>query len=243
MISSINNSVTGRVLLVDDEINILEAIKRYLEVEDLEVITATDGEMALEKYYSESPDLIVLDLMLPKMDGLEVCRTLRAENSAVYIIMLTAKNDDLDKMVGYAMGADSYVTKPFSPKVLVAKIKAALKRVSIQKKTVEVEKEIITIKELKLNNNKKNVKKNGQVIDLTGKEFEILWLLVSHPGQVFSRYQLLEKIWGHDFVGSSDTITVHIRRLREKIEDDASNPAYIKTVWGVGYKFETERED
>ena len=236
------NEENGKVLLVDDEVNIIEAIERYLVQEGLEVVKATDGEEALVKAREEEPDLIVLDLMLPKLDGLEVCRTLRTESS-VYIIMLTAKTDELDKMVGYAMGADSYVTKPFSPKVLVAKIKAALKRIGQQKESIKKEREVIVIDALEIDNKKKSVKIDEEKVELTGKEFEILWLFVSHPGHVFSRYELLEEIWGEDFVGDSDTVTVHIRRLREKIEENPSEPEYIKTVWGVGYKFEADNED
>ena len=231
-------SYTGKVLLVDDEENIIEAIKRYLTKENFEVITAIDGEMALKKAREEDPDLIVLDLMLPKMDGLEVCRTIRNE-STVYIIMLTAKTDEVDKMVGYAMGADSYITKPFSPKVLVAKIKNALKRIN-KYKEYELDQDIIKIKGIEINNNKKTVRIDEKNIELTGKEFDLLWLLASHQGQVFSRDQLLEKVRGENFINSNDKITVYIRRLREKIEEDASNPEFIKTVWGVGYKFEYE---
>ncbi len=235
-----NNSKTGKVLLVDDEVNIIEGIKRYLEQEGLEVLTATDGEMALKVARKEKPDLIVLDLMLPKIDGLEVCRILRGESS-VYIIMLTAKADEVDKMVGYAMGADSYVTKPFSSKVLVAKIKAALKRINLQNQNMNLHSSKVIFNNIEIDNKEKAVRKGEEEIELTGKEFDLLWFLASHPNQVFSRYRLLEEIWGDNFVGGADTITVHIRRLREKIENDPSNPKYIKTVWGVGYKFEADK--
>lgn len=232
----LKNNSSGKVLLVDDEKNIIEAISRYLEKEDIEVFKAFDGKEALEKARTKNPDLIVLDLMLPEIDGLEVCRTLRNESS-VYIIMLTAKTEELDKMVGYAMGADSYVTKPFSPKVLVAKIKAALKRIKSDNKNLNLKQERIKIKDLVINNNQKLVKKEDKAIELTGKEFDILWLLASNPDHVFSRYEILEEVWGEEAISDSDTVTVHIRRLREKIEVDPSEPDYIKTVWGVGYKF------
>ncbi len=232
----LKNNSSGKVLLVDDEKNIIEAISRYLEKEDIEVFKAFDGKEALEKARTKNPDLIVLDLMLPEIDGLEVCRTLRNESS-VYIIMLTAKTEELDKMVGYAMGADSYVTKPFSPKVLVAKIKAALKRIKSDNKNLNLKQERIQIKNLVINNNQKLVKKEDKAIELTGKEFDILWLLASNPDHVFSRYEILEEVWGEEAISDSDTVTVHIRRLREKIEVDPSEPDYIKTVWGVGYKF------
>ena len=232
----LKNNSSGKVLLVDDEKNIIEAISRYLEKEDIEVFKAFDGKEALEKARTKNPDLIVLDLMLPEIDGLEVCRTLRNESS-VYIIMLTAKTEELDKMVGYAMGADSYVTKPFSPKVLVAKIKAALKRIKSDNKNLNLKQERIQIKNLVIDNNQKLVKKEGKEINLTGKEFDILWLLSSNPDHVFSRYEILEEVWGEEVISDSDTVTVHIRRLREKIEVDPSEPDYIKTVWGVGYKF------
>ncbi|WP_027339108.1 response regulator transcription factor [Halonatronum saccharophilum] len=234
------NSKAGKVLLVDDEVNIIEGIKRYLEQEGLDVLTATDGEAALKLARQEKPDLIVLDLMLPKLDGLEVCRILRGESS-VYIIMLTAKADEVDKMVGYAMGADSYVTKPFSSKVLVAKIKAALKRINFQKQNMNLHSSKVSFDGIEIDNKEKIIRKDNKNIELTGKEFDLLWYLASHPNQVFSRYQLLEEIWGDNFVGGADTITVHIRRLREKIEEDPSNPNYIKTVWGVGYKFEANK--
>lgn len=234
--------MTNRVLLVDDEENIIDAIKKYLEQEDgIEIFTATDGKTALEISRKEKPDLIILDIMLPEIDGLNVCRTLRHESS-VYIIMLTAKTDDMDKMAGYAVGADSYVTKPFSPRILVAKINAALKRINRYRK-YEVDEDTIEINGMKINNRKKMVRIDGRVIDLTGKEFDLLWFLASHQNHVFNRYELMEEIWGDDFYGSSDTVTVHVRRLREKIEENPSKPKFIKTVWGVGYKFEFEEDD
>ncbi len=231
----LNDNSSGKVLLVDDEKNIIKAISRYLEKENIEVIKAFDGKEALKKARTKNPDLIVLDLMLPEVDGLEVCRTLRNESS-VYIIMLTAKTEELDKMVGYAMGADSYVTKPFSPKVLVAKIKAALKRIKSYDEDANSNQQKIKIKDLVIDNNQKLVKKEGEEIELTGKEFNILWLLASNPDHVFSRYEILEEVWGEEVISDSDTVTVHIRRLREKIESAPGEPDYIKTVWGVGYK-------
>ncbi len=231
----LKDNSAGKILLVDDEKNIIEAISRYLEKENIEVIKAFDGKEALKKARTKNPDLIVLDLMLPEVDGLEVCRTLRNESS-VYIIMLTAKTEELDKMVGYAMGADSYVTKPFSPKVLVAKIKAALKRIKSYDENSNSNQQKIKIKDLVIDNNQKLVKKEDKEIELTGKEFNILWLLASNSNHVFSRYEILEEVWGEEVISDSDTVTVHIRRLREKIESDPGEPDYIKTVWGVGYK-------
>ena len=231
----LNDNSSGKVLLVDDEKNIIKAISRYLEKENIEVIKAFDGKEALKKARTKNPDLIVLDLMLPEVDGLEVCRTLRNESS-VYIIMLTAKTEELDKMVGYAMGADSYVTKPFSPKVLVAKIKAALKRIKSYDENSNSNQQKIKIKDLVIDNNQKLVKKEDKEIELTGKEFNILWLLASNSNHVFSRYEILEEVWGEEVISDSDTVTVHIRRLREKIESAPGEPDYIKTVWGVGYK-------
>lgn len=182
---------------------------------------------------SEQPDLVVLDVMLPGKDGFEVCRELR-RTTAVPIIMLTARDDDVDKILGLELGADDYLTKPFNPRELVARIKAILRRMD---RINRLDTEVITRGRIQLDLDRHQVTAGGQAVDLTPKEFELLELLIKNPGRVFSREILLERLWGYDFFGGSKTIDVHIRRLREKVEEDPSSPTHILTVWGVGYKF------
>ena len=226
----------SRVLVVDDEPMVTEVVGRYLGREGFEVALAADGEKALSVAREWSPDLIVLDLMLPGIDGLEVCKTLRKE-SRVPIIMLTARGEETDRIVGLELGADDYVVKPFSPRELVARIKAVLRR-STATPVKYVEGDVIRFPAFTLNPRTRMVEVRGKVVDLTAKEFDLLLFLASSPGQVFTREQLLNDVWDYSYAADSSTVTVHVRRLREKIESEPMRPGFIKTVWGVGYKFE-----
>ncbi|WP_027339231.1 response regulator [Halonatronum saccharophilum] len=226
--------MSNKILVVDDEENIVQLIKFNLEKEGYEVIAAYDGEKALEEVDIEKPKLVILDLMLPKVDGLEVCRKIRGNNqySKLPIIMLTAKSEELDKVLGLEMGADDYVTKPFSPRELIARVKAILRRANTKNNT---KKSIVRVKDLQLDLDKYKVEIKGNELDLTPKEFDLMAIFLSHPGQVFSRDYLLQEIWGYDYHGDTRTVDVHIRRLRKKIEE-WSEDDYISTVRGVGYK-------
>jgi DNA-binding response OmpR family regulator len=225
--------VAEKILVVDDEATIVEFIRINLEKAGFEVVTAADGETALALATSEHPDLIVLDVMLPRRDGFEVCRELRRITSTP-IIMLTARDDDIDKILGLELGADDYMTKPFNPRELVARIKAILRRVD---RSAKSDGHVIVRGRVQLDLDRHQVTAGGRVVNLTPKEFELLELLMKNPGRVFSREVLLEQLWGYDFFGDSKTVDVHIRRLREKVEEDPSSPTHILTVWGVGYKF------
>jgi two-component system, OmpR family, response regulator ResD len=226
----------GRVLVVDDEPVVREVVERYLLRDGFEVATADDGDKALSIAQSWQPDLIVLDLMLPGRDGLEVCRVLRRE-SEVPIIILTARGEETDRIVGLELGADDYIVKPFSPRELVARIKAVLRR-SKSAGEPPSEGSIIRVNGLAINPRTRTADRSGTSLSLTAKEFDLLYFLASHPGQVFTREQLMDNVWDYTFAGETSTVTVHIRRLREKIEPDPLRPQFVKTVWGVGYKFE-----
>lgn len=233
------------ILVVDDEPTIVEVVQLYLDREGFRVMTAADGELALEAVAQQRPDLVVLDLMLPKIGGLEVCRRLRAADDAqgrppLPIIMLTARGDETDRVVGLELGADDYVTKPFLPRELVARVKAVLRRTQHvppvdQRSLTQTP---IAIGPLRIDPAARAVTLEGRPVTLTVREFDLLLFLTRHSGQVFSREQLLDQVWGFTFATDASTVTVHIRRLREKIEQDPANPQFIQTVWGVGYKFE-----
>lgn len=226
--------IMSKVLVVDDEKLIVKGIKFSLEQEGWEVDAAYDGEEALNLARTKSYDLMILDVMLPKFNGLEVCQQVR-EFSNIPIIMLTAKGEDMDKIMGLEYGADDYVTKPFNILELKARIKAILRRSSnIEKKQG---KKMIEVGELRLEVNSRRVFLNEKEINLTAKEFDMLELLANHPGKVYSRDQLLDTIWGYDYPGDVRTVDVHVRRLREKIEPNPGQPEYIHTKWGVGYYF------
>lgn len=230
-----------RILVVDDEPNIREVVELYLRREGFEVDTAADGAAALQALEGHRPDLIVLDLMLPLLNGMQLTRTLRESDYGVPIIMLTAKGEEDDRIAGLELGADDYVTKPFSPKELVARVKAVLRRANAAS-AGEAPVQPITIGQVTANPATRQVWVSDREIVLTAKEFDLLWFLMSHPGQVFTRDQVLDNVWGYDFFGDASTVTVHVRRLREKIETQPTKPAYILTVWGVGYKFTTGRD-
>ncbi|NOU75267.1 response regulator [Paenibacillus sp. LMG 31458] len=231
------------VLVVDDETNIIDVCTVYLQREGYQVISAASGDEAIRLWRLHNPQLIVLDLMMPGKNGWQVCEEIRNEQD-VPIIMLTALGDEMDRLMGLTMGADDYLTKPFSPRELVLRAKAILRRQ--QRGQAEAANGtgavtpayIMKFPGLELNVLHRSVRVNGKEIELTVKEFELLHLFVGHPEQVFSRNQLLSKVWDIDYYGDTTTVTVHIRRLREKIEPNPSQPRYIKTVWGIGYKFE-----
>ncbi len=231
------------ILVVDDERTIREVVRRYLELEGFAVTEAETGPQALSILQENRPDLIVLDIMLPGVDGFSITRRLRQTSDYsplsidgdIPIILLTARSNEVDRVSGLELGADDYVTKPFSPRELVARVKAVMRR-SI---AVEVESESpVEFGGLHLDPRSRSVSVAEKGVSLTAKEFDLLWFLMRHPRQVFKRQQLLDKVWGYEFYGDESTVTVHVRRLREKLEPNPSKPSYIQTVWGVGYKFE-----
>ncbi|HZE40759.1 MAG TPA: response regulator transcription factor [Stackebrandtia sp.] len=222
------------VLVVDDDPTVSDVVRRYLEHDGFRVTLAGDGMDALDRYRADHPDLVVLDLMLPRLPGIEVCRTLRME-SDVPIVMLTALGDETDRVAGLTVGADDYLAKPFSPRELVLRVRAVLRRASAGNDNGETQP--LVDGDLHLDPAARVVTKAGAELALTVREFDLLEFLLRHPGQAFSRSQLLENVWDWRF-GDQSTVTVHVRRLREKVEDDPAAPCRIVTVWGVGYRFE-----
>ena len=230
----------GRVLVVDDDKNICELLRLYLEKEGYGVILAHDGDEAVVKFRALKPDIILLDIMLPGIDGWQVCREIR-KNSNVPIIMITAKQETFDKVLGLELGADDYVVKPFDTKEVIARIKAVYRRVVQSSNEAEVKE--VKYDKLSVNMTRYELKVNGQVLDTPPKELELLFHLASNPNRVYTRDQLLDEVWGFEYYGDSRTIDVHVKRLREKLEH-VSDQWSLKTVWGVGYKFEvTENND
>jgi len=225
-----------RILVVEDEPSIAEVVGLYLQRAGYKVQTASDGKVATTILEKEIPDLVVLDLMLPEIDGLSLTRWLR-DRSDVPIIMLTARREEIDRIAGLEMGADDYVVKPFSPQELVSRVRAVLRRIKREQAPAESERPL-SFGDLVINALSRTVSVSGEDIPLTAKEFDMLHLLAQHPKQVYTREQLLDRIWGGAEYIDPGTVTVHIRRVREKIENDPSNPTRLVTVWGVGYKFE-----
>lgn len=226
----------NKILIAEDERPISDIIKFNLEKEGYEIMTAFDGKEALKKALENKPDLILLDIMLPLMDGFEICKRVR-EKSSVPIIFVTAKEEEVDKILGLELGADDYITKPFSIRELVARVKANVRRLDMNMSSDSEEKEVIKNKDLVIDFMKYEVQKRNEVLDLTVREFELLKFLARQKDQVFSREQLLERVWGYEYYGDIRTVDVTVRRLREKVEDDSSNPTYIMTKRGVGYYF------
>jgi len=228
-----------KILVVDDETYIVELVKFNLEKEGFQVIVAYDGLSAVDVVKSEKPDLIVLDIMLPNIDGLQVCRLLKQDPECftIPIIMLTAKGEEIDTVLGLEMGADDYIKKPFSPREMVARVKARLRALKILEAEKAIGKKTYVIKDLIVIPDKYEAFLGEEKLELTPKEFELLTLMISHPGKVFTREALLAKVWGYEFSGDTRTVDVHIRHLRQKINDDSSYPIYIETVRGVGYRF------
>jgi DNA-binding response OmpR family regulator len=231
------------IFIVDDEPTLRDVVRRYLEVDGYNVLEAETGTRALDMLENHHPDLILLDIMLPGVDGFSIIRSLR--NASAYaplqtdggipVIMLTSRSTEEDRITGFGLGVDDYVVKPFSPRELVARVKAVLRRANPDDAQEE---KPIRFGRLLVDPLRRTVEVEDENVALTAKEFDLLWLLVRHPQQVFTREQLLDKVWGYEFYGGESTVTVHIRRVREKIERDPSNPVYIQTVWGMGYKFE-----
>jgi DNA-binding response OmpR family regulator len=220
------------VLVVDDEPIVRDVVVRYLQHEGYETLEAGDGLRAQELLRTHEPSIVVLDLMLPGMDGLQLCQWIRAR-SELPVIMLTARVEEVDRIVGLELGADDYVTKPFSPRELAARVRTVLRRSS----PAAGSSGHVVHGDLELDAAAREVTKGGRQLRLTAKEFDLLWFLTSHPRRVFSRHQLMDLVWGYEPAFDTGTVTVHVRRLREKIEDDPSKPHHLETVWGVGYRF------
>ncbi len=226
-----------KILVIDDEDNVCEVVRLYLTKEGYDVLKAHDGLEGLQKVKKEKPDFIILDIMLPEMSGWEVCRRIR-ETYDVPIIMLTAKGDEVDRIMGLEMGADDYITKPFSPGELVARVRAILRRAQGDAK---LENEQLMFRNLHIDSSKRKALFNNKELILTPKEFDLLWFLANNPGRVFNREEILEKVWGYEYFGDGRTVDAHIKRLRKKLEDNPDSPQFIHTIWGVGYKFEEKQ--
>lgn len=228
------------ILVVDDERTIREVVRRYLELEGFLVQEAETGTQALEMLAANLPDLLVLDIMLPGIDGLAITRKLRNSlefaslTGEIPIVFLTARSEEIDRILGFEVGADDYLVKPFSPRELVARVKAVLRR-SLSNQSSETP---LSFGTMYIDPRSRSLTLKNENIVLTAKEFDLLWFLARHPQQVFSRSQLLDNVWGYEFYGDESTVTVHVRRLREKIETDPAKPTIIQTVWGIGYKFD-----
>ncbi len=223
----------NKILIADDDAHIAELIKLYFEKDGFTTVTANNGRTAVELFKSEAPSIVILDVMMPEMDGWQVCREIRRVSN-IPIIMLTAKGETFDKVLGLELGADDYMVKPFEPKELIARVKAVLRRSDTKETTAEKE---IVFPNLTINLSNYELKINGSIVEVPPKELELLYFLASNPNRVFTREQLLEEVWGFDYFGDSRTVDVHIKRLREKLEGVDAN-WQLKTVWGVGYKFE-----
>lgn len=226
------------ILVIDDEQNILDLISAYLRREGYRVLTAQDGVNGLKLAQSSRPDIVILDIMLPGMDGIDVLRELRRTSNA-YVIMLSAKSEETDRVVGLTLGADDYVTKPFSPRELVARVKAALRRLSAPTPTITAP-AVLEFRRLRVDAGRRQVWKDNQPVELTEVEFDILWVLARHRGLVLTRQQILSHVWGENYYGEERVVDVHIGKIRRKLEDDPDQPRFIVTVRGVGYRFDAE---
>ncbi|AEG60779.1 response regulator transcription factor [Desulforamulus ruminis] len=225
-----------RILIIEDELSIAELMRDYLEINGLSVDIEQNGQRGLQMAGEGGYDLVLLDLLLPGMDGFEICRQIRSKQD-IPILMVSAKQEEIDKIRGLGLGADDYVTKPFSPSELVARVKAHLSRYERLTGTREEEKDEIIIRNLIIDKSSRRVYRSGREVSMTSKEFNLLLLLASNPNRVFSKEDIFDRIWGMDSAGNMATVTVHIRKIREKIEIDPANPQYIETIWGVGYRF------
>ena len=230
--------MANKILVVDDDLNICELLNLYLENDGYVVYTANDGKEAVDVFKNKTPDLVLLDIMLPKMDGWQVCREIRKTSSAP-IIMLTAKGETFDKVLGLELGADDYVVKPFDTKEVMARVKAVLRRTKGDSETTEDKKKTVIYDNLEINIQNYEMKVKGVPVDTPPKELELIYHFASNPNRVYTRDQLLDEVWGFDYYGDSRTVDVHVKRLREKLEG-VSDKWCLKTVWGVGYKFETK---
>ena len=230
--------MSTKILVVDDDKNICELLKLYLENDGYTVYVANDGQAAVNTFHAKSPELVLLDIMLPKMDGWQVCREIRKVSSAP-IIMLTAKGETFDKVLGLELGADDYVTKPFDAKEVMARVKAVLRRTNGTPSEESNTKKVVTYDNLEINIVNYELKVKGEAVDTPPKELELIYNFAANPNRVYTRDQLLDEVWGFDYYGDSRTVDVHVKRLREKLEG-VSDKWSLKTVWGVGYKFETK---
>ncbi len=229
--------VSNPILIIEDDRDLSELIKIQLLDQNYEVEQEFDGTSGLASFNTKTYSLLILDVMLPGIDGFEICKKIRANDSKTPILMLTAKAEEIDKIMGLEFGADDYLTKPFSIRELTARVKALLRRSQLQNDDTPGINEAITFGELTIYPQKRSIELNGESFDLTSKEFDLLMLFASNPGRAYSRQELLDVVWGYQYSGYSHTVNSHINRLRSKIEEDPSNPTYIKTVWGVGYRF------
>lgn len=226
----------SKILIIEDEVAIAELQKDYLEINDFEVVIENDGVKGLEEALSQEFDLVILDLMLPGMDGYEICKNIRNEKN-IPIIIVSAKKDDIDKVRGLGLGADDYMTKPFSPSELVARVKAHLSRYERLISSTQKQNDMVEVRGIKIDKTARRVYINGEEKVFTTKEFDLLTFLAENPNRVFTKDELFREIWDMESIGDIATVTVHIKKIREKIEDDTSNPQYIETIWGVGYRF------
>lgn len=237
--------MTYRILVIEDNVDMAELVAMHLRDIDIEPVLCHDGDSGLARAEAEKFDLLILDLMLPGKDGIEICQHLRKRNDYTPILMLTAKSSELDRVLGLELGADDYLTKPFSIRELIARVKAILRRVDAMSEPVKQaddEAEVLLCGELAIDSDRRKVLLAGEDIILTAKEFDLLWYFAKNPGRVFSRLQLLDTIWGYGHDGYEHTVNSHINRLRAKIEKDPSQPQYVLTVWGVGYKFMEQQQ-
>ena len=226
------------ILLVEDDEDIADLLDLHLSDEGHEVDCVGDGDEALDRALDRAYDLIILDIMLPGRDGFDICRRIRQEKRQLPILMVTAKTEEIDKVLGLELGADDYITKPFSIREVMARVKAIFRRVEVDREEAADDGEApVELGDLVVDPQKRKVILNGETVDLTSKEFELLLLFVQHPGKAFSRQELLDEVWGYQYSGYSHTVNTHINRLRNKIEPAPSDPQYVKTVWGVGYRF------
>lgn len=234
----------NKILIIEDDPNIVDVIEIHVKDLGYRLDRAIDGKTGLKKALSKEYALIILDIMLPELDGLEVCKRIRAEQKFTPILMLTAKSFELDKVLGLELGADDYITKPFSIRELIARIKAILRRVEVEKEKNQLQSESIQLQygELSIDLEKHKVMVGEKNVDLTAKEFDLLALFAKNPGRIYKRENLLDLVWGYQYSGYDHTVNSHINRLRNKIEKDPANPRYIKTLWGVGYRFSEEEE-
>ena len=232
-----------RILLVEDDDDIADLLELHLGDEGHRVVAVNDGDEGLDRALNEEYDLIVLDIMLPGTDGFDICRRLRQEKCPTPILMVTAKTEEVDRVLGLELGADDYITKPFSIREVLARVKAIFRRVEVDQEAQQDDTAAsIEVGGLVVEPEKRKVQVNGDVVDLTSKEFELLLLFVQNPGHAYSRDELLDEVWGYQYSGYSHTVNTHINRLRNKIEPDPSEPRYVKTVWGVGYRFAEPEE-
>lgn len=230
------------ILVVEDNPDLLNLLTINLRDERYSVLEAKNGKTALDIYHSHKPDLVILDIMLPIVDGFEVCKTIRDRDKMTPVLMLTAKAEEVDKVLGLELGADDYMTKPFSIREFLARVKAMFRRVDAGRRAQETDNEVLRFDGLNIEPSKRKVTLDGNAIELTSKEYDLLILFFKNPGKAYSREELLNTVWGYSYDGYSHTVNSHINRLRNKIEEDPSEPHYIRTVWGVGYRFADNEE-